>query len=271
MKVILGKYAGFCSGVRRAIGLTEKALEQKKKVYTLGPLIHNQAVVEELESKGIKTIGTLKQDEDAIIVIRSHGLEPMVLKEIKNYGYAVIDATCPYVRRAQNYVENLKNAGYFVVIVGEAKHPEVKSLLGFAGDSGIVYQPGKRLPSKKIGLVAQTTLNISVLQDALSELIEIAEEIKVYNTICAETKLRLSSALDVARQVDLMIVVGGKNSANTTHLAELCREIRPTHHIERADEIKEGWLKNITVVGVTAGTSTPQWVIEEVVKKLESF
>lgn len=270
MKVLVAKYAGFCSGVKRAIRLAEEALSKGKKVYTLGPIIHNQAVVEALEKKGIKTIEDFRRHEDAILVIRSHGLEPAILNEIKQYGYEVTDATCPYVRRAQNYVENLKKDGYFVVIVGEARHPEVKGLLGFAGDVGLVYQPGKPLPSKKVGVVAQTTLNISLLQAAVGEMIEVTEELKVYNTICAETKLRLTSAVDIASQVDLMVVVGGKNSANTTHLAELCRKVRPTHHIERAAEIKPEWLVGIKVVGVTAGTSTPQWVIEEVVAELES-
>ncbi len=221
MKVIVANYAGFCSGVKRAIKLAEDALKKGKRVYTLGPIIHNQAVVDELEKKGIKSIPTFKKAENAIIVIRSHGLEPNALNEIKTYGYAVVDATCPYVRRAQNYVKNLKKEGYSVVIVGEAKHPEVKGLIGFAGDAGMVYEPSMLLPSKKIGVVAQTTIGISDLRVALGDLIERAEEIKVYNTICAETKFRISSALDISQQVDLMIVVGGKNSANTTHLAEL--------------------------------------------------
>ncbi len=271
MQVVLADYAGFCSGVKRAIRLAEDALEKKKRVYTLGPIIHNQAAVEQLEKKGIKSIAGFKQGEEAIVVIRSHGLEPNALEEVKGYGYEVVDATCPYVRRAQNYVENLKQEGYLIVIVGEAKHPEVKSLIGFAGEAGMVYAPGQSLSSKRIGVVAQTTLEVSHLKAALGDLIERAEEIKVYNTICAETKLRISSAQDISHRVDLMIVVGGKNSANTTHLAALCGKIKPTYHIERASEIEKQWLKNAQVVGVTAGTSTPQWVIEEVVKRLEQF
>lgn len=271
MKVTVAPYAGFCSGVKRAIRLAEDALKKKKKVFTLGPIIHNQSVVEELEQKGIRSIKDFTKNEDAIVVIRSHGLEPKALQEVQSYGYEVVDATCPYVRRAQNYVENLKQDGYYIVIVGEAEHPEVKGLMGFAGDTGTVYESRRPLPSGKIGVVAQTTLDIAQLKAALGDLIEHAEEIKVYNTICAETKLRISSAQEIAHQVDLMIVVGGRISANTTHLAALCRKIRPTHHIERANEIKPEWLKDARVVGVTAGTSTPQWVIDEVVTKLEGF
>ncbi|MEO0225395.1 MAG: 4-hydroxy-3-methylbut-2-enyl diphosphate reductase [candidate division WOR-3 bacterium] len=271
MEVIVAPYAGFCSGVKRAIKLTEDALKKGKQVYTLGPIIHNPAVVKNLEKKGIRILRQYKKGEDAIVVIRSHGLEPAVLEEIKSYGYEIVDATCPYVRRAQNYVENLKREGYFIVIIGEARHPEVKGLLGFAGEAGMVYEPEKPLPSRRIGIVEQTTIDIASLRAALGDLVSRIDEIKVFNTICAETKLRINSALDLCQRVDLVIVVGGKNSANTTNLANLCGKIKKTYHIERAGEIKRQWLKGVKKIGVAAGTSTPQWVIDEVVKRLKRY
>ena len=203
-------------------------------------------------------------------------MPPRVLAEARDRGLTVIDLTCPFVGKAQRDAEALSKDGYQVIVVGEKKHPEVQSILGHAGEDAVVLETVEDLDgmtlSSRLGVVAQTTQSYSNFSEIVLKLLRLSKELKVFNTICSSTKERQEAARVLARQVDVMLVVGGRNSANTTRLASLCRqEGKPTYHIEVADEIRTEWLEGITSIGVTAGASTPDWVVEGVFEKLRTI
>ncbi|MDP2753722.1 MAG: 4-hydroxy-3-methylbut-2-enyl diphosphate reductase [Nitrospirota bacterium] len=276
MEIIVAKMAGFCFGVKRAIDIAfQIANEKRKGVYTLGPIIHNPQVVEMLKEKGIIPIEDIKAKKDIrALIIRTHGIPLHLSKEISSMGCEIIDATCPFVKKAQYYAKLLMEEGYQVVILGEKNHPEVKGLMSYANDDVIVVDSKTPLPKLKsrVGIVVQTTQSLEALKKVLSDAIEHANEIKVYNTICNSTALRLKETEKMARKVDVMLVVGGKNSANTTQLTRLCKSLSvPTYHIETSSEIKEAWIKNAKKLGITAGASTPDWIIKEVEKRIRDI
>lgn len=276
MEIIVAKMAGFCFGVKRAIDIAfQIANEKRKGVYTLGPIIHNPQVVEMLKEKGIIPIEDIKAKKDIrALIIRTHGIPLHLSKEISSMGCEIIDATCPFVKKAQYYAKLLMEEGYQVVILGEKNHPEVKGLMSYANDDVIVVDSKTPLPKlkKRVGIVVQTTQSLEALKKVLSDAIEHANEIKVYNTICNSTALRLKETEKMARKVDVMLVVGGKNSANTTQLTRLCKSLSvPTHHIETSSEIKKEWIKNAKKLGITAGASTPEWIIKEVEKRIRDI
>ena len=258
MKISIAKHGGFCFGVTRAIRMASEASRGGKPVYSLGELIHNSQVVKELKSKGIVTVDSLRRVKNKNIIIRSHGVHPAVLKKLKQERFTIIDATCPRVRRAQQFVEKLVREGYEVVIVGEKDHPEVRGLLGYAGGKAVIFSDRIKLRSRRVGIVPQTTIEINSLNHAVARLMSEVLEMKIYNTICYETISRLREAMAIVKKVDVMIVIGGKNSANTTRLFEMCRAFKPSHHIESADEIDPRWFRRVERVGVTAGASTPR-------------
>jgi len=274
MEIFLADKAGFCFGVKRAINTAFEAVG-KTRVYCLGPLIHNPQEVDRLRRAGVQTV----EDFSVLIpgdtlIIRSHGVPPRVLSQARDMGLTIIDLTCPFVGKAQRYAEALHKEGYQVVVVGEKKHPEVQSILGFAGENAVIVESANDVQGLKlqgrIGVVAQTTQSYGNFSEIVLTLLSICKELKVFNTICSSTKERQEAARVLARQVDLMLVVGGRNSANTSRLADLCRkEGKPTYHIEVADEIRSEWLKDMGKVGVTAGASTPDWVVEGVINKLK--
>lgn len=272
MKIYRARHGGFCFGVKRAIKMALEAASEVEGVISLGPLIHNRLAVEDLRKKGIRPvekIGRTKKNE--VIIIRSHGVTPDVLKRIRSKNCEIIDATCPRVRRAQRYVQKLIDEGYYVVIVGEKDHPEVKGLLGYAGKHATIYKEHHRIGKKKIGVVPQTTLNQEMFNSAVADLISDVIEMKIYNTICRETAVRINEARKLARKADVMIVVGGKNSANTTRLYQICKKLRHSYHIESAAELKRTWFKGVKGVGITAGASTPKQQVDEVVKKIRQM
>ena len=275
MKVFVVKKAGFCFGVKRAIKLAfDVAKKKNEKVYTWGPLIHNPQVVEDLKKKGVYVVEDLRKIKKGTLIIRSHGIHPKILERIKKIE--VVDATCPFVKKAQKKAKLLSNQGYQVVVVGEADHPEVQGIMGYVNDSALVINHNrmkKNLPHfEKLGVIAQTTLSIDAFKQVIGELIEKADELKVCNTLCYATARAQKATLKLASKVDMMIVVGGHNSANTTRLAKLCKRIGTlTHHIETARELRRGWFKGKTTVGVTAGTSTPDWLIREVVEGIKKY
>lgn len=273
MKIYCANHSGFCFGVKRAIKMAMDAAKKKKSVYSIGPLIHNQSFVEHLARQGIKVIETINdiKNPDATIIIRSHGVKPSLLRGLKRNGVNIIDATCPKVRRAQRYVERLVREGYFVIIIGEKDHPEVKGLVGYAGKNSAIYSDNLEIKHRKIGVVPQTTLDFEHFYSAIKNLLPKVIEMKIYNTICDETILRINEALSIARNVDMMIVIGGKNSANTTRLYQICKSIRPSHHIESVADINLEWFKGINSVGVTAGASTPDEQIKKVVEYLKNI
>jgi len=266
MKIKIAENRGFCSGVKRALKI---ANEQARdcKVYSLGPLIHNRHAVSELENKGIKVVNDLDNVEGKVL-IRSHGVDPVVFRGLKKKELVVIDLTCPNVAKAQRYAKLLSEQGYEVIIVGEANHPEVKGLLGFTDNKGKVFRLGISVAGK-VGIVAQTTSDPEHLISAVNYLLSRTNEIKIFNTICVETLRRRLEAINIANDVSTMFVVGGKNSANTSRLAEVCSRYVKTFHIEDADEFVEEMLDGSESVGVVSGTSTPEWVIDQVIKKLK--
>ena len=276
MEVIVAKTAGFCFGVKRAVNIAFRVSRKKLNgVYTLGPIIHNPQVVERLSQKGIIPIEDIKEKKDIeALIIRTHGIPLHLSEKISSLGYEIIDATCPFVKKAQYYAKLLSEEGYQVIILGEKEHPEVKGLMSYATGDVIVVNGENPIPriKSKVGIVVQTTQPLEALKRVLSHAIEYAKEIKVYNTICNSTALRLKETEEMAKNVDVMVVVGGKNSANTTQLAKLCKSLSvPTYHIETSPEIKDIWFKGAKRVGITAGASTPEWIIKEAEERIKDI
>jgi len=269
MKIYRARYGGVCFGVKRAMKVALEAAQKWKRVYSLGPLIHNRIAVEDLRKRGVITVNDINEIKNKKVVIRSHGIHPALLKKLQRNGFEIIDATCPRVRRAQRYVEKLINEGYYVIIVGEREHPEVRGLLGYGGDKAEIYSRDIKLRERRIGVVPQTTLDLEYFIDAVAHLIRNVLELKIYNTICKATTLRIKDAIRIVNKADVMLIVGGKNSANTTRLYQMCKKHKPSHHIESVDEISLGWFKNVQSIGVTAGASTPKEQVDDVIRFLK--
>lgn len=282
----LAKHAGFCYGVKRAVETTKKLKSENadKKIWVLGELIHNSHVINELSQLGINTVDILPCEETGICIIRSHGASPEVFESIKNKGYEIVDLTCPDVKKVQQKAIQLVQEGYTLVIVGKPEHPEVAAIKANAqtyGDKIIVAPDVETLKDneqlirdhKKIGVVVQTTQRIENLKKIVDYLTGISKELLIFNTICASTSLRQNEARSLASESDLMVVVGSKKSANTTHLAEILTGITDTIHIETAEELKQykSLIEKSNNIGVTAGASTPQNIIEDVITELKTF
>ncbi|MDO8885303.1 4-hydroxy-3-methylbut-2-enyl diphosphate reductase [Candidatus Oleimmundimicrobium sp.] len=277
MKVKVAKEAGYCYGVERALKLAQEAVGKlPEPICTLGPIIHNPQVVDWLKGKGIVSVDSLNQIDKGTIIIRSHGVDPKVKIEAKKKGLEIIDATCPFVKKAQHCARKLIEEGYNLVIVGERNHPEVIGIFAYAGGKAVVVENVKDIKQlsnfKKVGIVVQTTQPIENLKKVINALIPKTEEIKIFNTICDATVKRQIAARNLAQDADLMLVVGGKNSANTSRLTQICAEVNPkTYHIETASEIKKEWFKGVNFVGITAGASTPNWIIDNVAKVVKKL
>ncbi len=274
-EVILADKAGFCFGVQRAINTAFQAAGEGR-VFCYGPIIHNPQEVARLRAAGVETVedfmSLLPGDS---LIIRSHGVPPAVLEQARERGLKVIDLTCPFVAKAQKHAETLDKEGYQVVVVGEKKHPEVQSIVGHAGGRAVVIEAPEEIAhvtlGGRIGVVAQTTQSYGNFSEIVLRLLRLSKELKVFNTICSSTKERQEAARILASQVDVMIVVGGRNSANTSRLVSLCSETgRPAFHVEVVDEIKAEWIRGARRIGVTAGASTPAWVIDAVVNRLKT-
>jgi len=278
MKVTVARHAGFCFGVKRALDLVLAAQrEATGPIHTLGPLIHNPQVVARLEEEGVRPLASLADaSPGSTVVIPSHGGAPELAPRAAELGLRLLDATCPFVAQAHAYTAQLAGEGYQVVILGDQGHPEVMGLLGqAAGKASLVSDEADldRLPltGRKVGLVSQTTQTPAKLQAVAARLVGACHELRVFNTICAATSQRQAGALELAAQVDMMIVVGGRNSANTARLRELCSGLVRTEHVETAAELSPDWFAGVARVGVTAGASTPDWIIREVVASLSQL
>ncbi len=276
MRIRIAEEAGFCFGVQRALDIIARSRAEGKELSTLGPIIHNPQVVESLSKQGIESIDGLSEAKTHYVVVRSHGVPPEVYEEARRRGTEIIDATCPFVKTAQDVARLLASEGYQVVVVGKEHHPEVMGLVGHAGGRAtVVDDPAAvsgALFSRRIGVLAQTTMRYEIFAEVVSELLKKAREVRAFNTICYTTRRRQESTRELARQVDLMIVVGGKNSSNTTRLYEICADMGvTTYHIEGPEEIDPKWLEGIQEVGITAGASTPPEVVKEVVKQIEKI
>ena len=275
MKITIAKTAGFCFGVKRAIDITfDLAGERNEGIYTYGPLIHNPQVVTELQQKGVNASNDLYSPDIKTLIIRTHGVGPETYAETSKMGYKVIDATCPFVKKAQNYAKALRDEGYQVLIIGDRLHPEVQGLIGFSGKDAIVADNAENLThlKRKVGIIVQTTQSFDIFREVVLEVISSAREVKIYNTICDSTTQRVRETKKVAEKVDLMIIVGGKNSANTNQLVKLSKKVCAiVHHIEVANEMKEEWFDKAENIGITGGASTPQWIIDDVEKKIREI
>lgn len=271
MKVIQAEKAGFCFGVKRALDMAERTVQNSATV-SLGPLIHNQQVVDRMERQGVHVINDVEEAQaGATLIVRSHGVPPEIYQTAQSKGIQVVDATCPFVQKAQRLATEASQRGQ-VIVVGDKHHPEVQGILGWAGGNALAIetvQEAQELPSyEHVSVLAQTTQPIANFQRIVEELKHHTPELTVYNTICNATEERQTVARELSKKVDVMVVVGGKNSANTRKLAAICAEETETHLIETADELKDNWFKGIQTAGLTAGASTPDWIIEEVKNKM---
>lgn len=273
MEVILADNLGFCYGVKRAIQLAEDSAAPGQVTNTLGPIIHNPQMVAKLAENGVGTVDSLDDVKEGTIIIRSHGVGPKVYDRVEAMGLNMVDATCPHVRKAQSSARMLADEGYQVVIIGEKRHPEVKSIIEWAGDGAVAIETEEEADSLpkygKLGVVAQTTFSAPKFKLIVERLLDKSSDMKILRTICTATDQRQSAAMKLATEVDLMIVIGGKNSANTTRLAQLCSDKCKTYHIETAEELRDDWFDKIKKIGITAGASTPDWIIKEVYKKCQ--
>lgn len=284
MKIVVSEHSGYCFGVRRATGILDALIARQGNerapgtLYTLGPIIHNRQVTEQYDEKGVQVIEALHEIdafESAQVVIRSHGAPKAIYDEAAEKGIALHDATCPYVKKIQNTVSSYAKKGYNIIIVGDRSHPEVIGINGWCNGEALIISGESELSSVSdvatpTCIVAQTTFSLEKWQHIARRLQERLEHAVVMNTICLATEQRQLACAQSASEVDLMIVVGGKHSSNTRKLAELCAERVQTLHIETKDELENVDFSEYSVIGITAGASTPDWIIESVILKIEN-
>lgn len=275
MEIFIADHAGFCFGVERAVGLVDETSEKFSNVYTFGPIIHNPQIVKKFADRGVNVCEDSEKFTDGdTVVIRSHGVPKNIYSQLHEKSVNIIDATCPFVKKAQNSAQKLASGGSCVVVYGENDHPEVKSIVSFIDSEYFIVSgeaEARNLPYKKrYALIAQTTQN-SESFDKIAEILKTkCDELVVSNTICNATSLRQTAAISLAKQVDVMLIIGGKNSGNTTRLYEICRELCPrTYHIETREELDRSIFKDSRKVGITAGASTPGFLMNEVIEFLK--
>lgn len=282
MEIIKARDMGFCFGVRRAVDMVEAAAQQIGPLTTLGSTVHNRQVVQRLREKGIDVVASLDEVSGRPVAVTAHGVGPQVKEALEQLGVPVVDTTCPIVTRSQQWAKRLAEEGFAVIVFGDPEHKEVRGVLGWAGGRGIAIADEAdvdRLPDglpSRVGVLSQTTHTEARFAAFVRRLFEThmerISELRVINTLCNATTSQQAAARELSRQVDLMIVIGGRDSANTRHLAEVCREEgADTHHIETAEEIDPAWLEGRQRVGVTAGASTPDFSVDEVVARLEEM
>lgn len=279
MQILTAKHAGFCEGVERAYRIALAEIKSGQPVFMLGNLVHNSQVVDKFKKLGItaiKSLSEIPQATKATLLLSAHGVPPEIYEQAKGKGLNIVDTTCPWVKKAQRIAQQLADEGRQVIIVGDKGHPEVKGLVGWSGGKAKVTSSTeelKNLKTKKlkIGVLAQTTQSEGNFNAIVNYLKQNFKDVKELNTICGATEKRQSAAIDLAKKVDLILVVGDKMSANTKRLTELCSKTgTETHQIQTVEELDSNWLKGKEKLGITAGASTPEWVIEEVLRKLKS-
>ncbi len=270
-EIILAKNTGFCFGVERALNIVEES--KKSKINILGSLIHNEYVVDSLIKKGIKSINALEEADTKNVVISAHGVPNHIKEEAKSRGINIIDATCPLVAKVHQIAKELEKKGYLVAVIGKAEHTEVKGIIGNLKNYIVIENNEDiiKLKDKKIGIVVQTTEDVDKVNKIMEKIKTTAKEVVCYDTICPTTKERQSEAKEIAKKVDLMIVIGSKKSNNTKKLFDVCSKNIETKHIENYKELKEEWFDNVRKVGITAGASTPKILIDEVYNKIKEI
>ena len=271
---------GFCMGVRRAIDILERVAREQGGTETLGPVVHNQQVLRKLADIGVSTVNSVDKIKGERVVIRSHGVGPQVIGDIKSRGIDIIDTTCPFVKRAQMAARRLHQSGFYTVIFGNASHPEVQSILAWADGNGLATQDATVLTQLEdiplhLGILSQTTHIPARFARFIKEVIDFAlvkdDELRIIDTICHDIRRRQEDTLKLAKESDLVLVVGGHTSANSKHLVELCSEITTTHLIETAGEIQDSWLPDQGCIGVTSGASTDEETIDDVATRLKAL
>ncbi len=270
---------GFCFGVKRAVSTLERVARERGGAETLGPIVHNQQVLDRLAGLGVRIASGLDDIRSDTVVLGAHGIGQQLEAEIRSRFAHVIDTTCPFVHRAQVAARRLVAAGFYVVVYGDANHPEVKGILGWADGKGYATLDSNTLKSKelprRVGILSQTTQIPAYFTDFVKKVIDQAlkkdAELRLIDTICHDIRERQQAAFDVARRSDLVLIVGSHTSANTNHLAGLCATVTDAHFVETAAEIDPAWLKGRRHVGVAGGASTAEWTIDEVVEKLKKL
>jgi 4-hydroxy-3-methylbut-2-enyl diphosphate reductase len=278
MKINLAKSAGFCFGVKRAITIAEKTAKTKKSVVMLGDIVHNEEVVEQIGKSGIKKISRLSKGRGKTLIIRAHGCSKAVLSRALKLGYEVIDATCPMVKEIHKIANGLEDDGYRIIVIGDKLHDEVQGIIGQLNSEAIVIDKLKNIPLAKIGnikraaVVTQSTQNLDNVLKILTALRKYIPEIKFHNTVCNPTKVKQNEVKTMPKENDVMIVIGSKTSANTKRIYEISKSLnKKSYWINSEKEIKTGWFKNASYVGVTAGASTPESTISKVTKKIKTI
>jgi 4-hydroxy-3-methylbut-2-enyl diphosphate reductase len=271
---------GFCFGVKRAIDILEKVARERGEVETLGAVVHNQQVLQRLAGIGVSVVKDSADIKGDTIVTSSHGISPDLEASLRARNLEIVSTTCHDVRRAQSAGEKLAESGFFVIVFGDANHPEVKGILGWAKGKGIATTDEKVIAAldplpRKLGILSQTTEVPAHFAEFVKKIIDLAltknSEIRIIDTICHDLRERQATALELAHRADLMLVVGGRSSANTHRIAELCAKVTETHLIETAEDIKPAWLKGKQHIGVTSGASTAEETVEEVMIKLNDI
>lgn len=279
MKLEIAKCAGFCEGVERAYQIALKQTEAGQPVYMLGNLVHNTQVIEKFKNLGVQTVKTISEIPDnanGTLLISAHGVPPQIYEEAKARGLKIIDTTCAWVKKAQRIAKEFADQSRQVIIVGDKGHVEVKGLIGWSGGNAQVIENIKDIEGitdklgDKAGILAQTTQSKDHFSKMVAEIKKRIKDVREYDTICGATSKRQNAAVELAQKVDLMLVIGDKMSANTKRLTELCAKTKTeAHQIQTAAELNQEWLKGKNKVGITAGASTPDWVIKEVVEQLK--
>jgi len=281
VEILLARDMGFCWGVRRAIDMMEKAARERGQIISLGPVVHNPQVVASLDEKGVQVADSLESVDGAPVAITAHGVGPTVLEEARARGLDVVDTTCPIVTRSQRWARKLARSGFTVIVYGDADHREVKGVLSWAGKRGLALTEESldSLPEEflsRVAVISQTTQSparfAAFVARLLEQRLDRINELRVINTLCGVTANQQTAARELAQDVNLMLVIGGQNSANTRHLVEVCQqEGVETHHIETAAELEADWFDGRKRVGVTAGASTPASAVEAVVQRIQEL
>jgi len=278
MEILLAKEMGFCWGVRRAIDIMEHAADEHGEVISVGPIVHNPQVVEELSQRGVR-LGEHPEDDGRPVAITAHGVGPQVLEKVEATGAEIIDGTCPIVTRSQRWARRMAELGFTILVFGDPEHREVRGVIGWAGNKALPVRDGDPLPDpfpSRVAIISQTTQSPERFAEFVSEVmakhVRTISELRLVNTLCDVTSHQQTAARALAVEVDVMLVVGGRDSANTRHLLEVSQEEGViAHHIETEDEIEAEWLRGCEKVGVTAGASTPDSSVEAVVRRVEEI
>lgn len=278
-KLIIAKNIGFCFGVKRAVEVTEKLLEKVPSLYTVGDIVHNPLVMEKLKSKGLNVCNSIKEIKGKYFLIRSHGLSKKEIEELKNKKIEIFDMTCPFVKKIHYLVENLDKKGYHIIIIGNKNHPEVLGIKGYGNkiyiienEKDVLYCKKKKM--ERVAIIGQTTLNFNFFLKFIKIIFKKikAKEILIYKTICKVTEEREKEGIEMAKKVECVLTLGGKESSNTKKLFEICKKIcKNTFHIEKISDLSKINLKKFKSIGIISGTSTPDFFIKDVIKYLKNF